>query len=78
MGVGAGARARAQAFRTALRIRYKSSLQYLGTLIAVAGDFGPRNPSNCSEISDSGGEKKLGRATKGAMEERFWRGQLLP
>ena len=68
----AKARARAQASRTALKIRYKSSLEYLGTLVAAIGDFSPRSLSGCLEISYSGvreeSERAMKRATEVAME----------
>ena len=63
MRTGTGARAS----RTALRICCKSSSEYLGILV-LAGDFGPRGFLGYSEISDSGGGKESGRATKEATE----------
>ena len=72
-GAGAGARA----FRTALKILCKSSLEYLGTLVA-AGDFGPGVPSGYSETSDLGGGEKPGGATEGATEERSRRERPRP
>ena len=61
---GAGA----QASRTALRIHCKSSSEYLGTLVAAAGDFSPGGLSGYSEDSDSEGREELGGATEGATE----------
>ena len=75
--MGARARVRAQASKTALRIRCKSSLEYLGTLVVVVEDFSLGDLLDCSKISDLGG----GEGPKGATEEatervtegRFWR-----
>ena len=74
----AGAGARARTSRTALKICYKSFSEYLGILIAVAGDFGPNGLLGYLENSDLGGREKLGGATgkKRAIERRFRRGQL--
>ena len=66
-GTGAGAGAGARASRTVLKIRCKSSSEYLGILVS-AGDFGPRGPSGCSEISDSGGGEESGGVSEGATE----------
>ena len=78
-GAGAGTEAGVQASKTALRICCKISLEYLGTLVAVArasaiGSFvfeGPADWLN-SLSPDLGGGEELERATKGeAMEKRF-------
>ena len=65
--------------RTALKILYKSSLEYLGTLVS---DLGPEGPSGCSEISDLGGRGKsegaMKGATEGAIEKRSWRRRPQP
>ena len=63
VGVGTGIRAS----RTALKILCKSSLEYLGTLVA-AKDVGPGVPSGYLETSDSGGGEKPRGATEGAVE----------
>ena len=67
-GAGVGARVS----RTTLRIRCKSSLKYLRTLVAAAGDFGPKSLASYLENSDFGGEKK----SRGATGRHFRRGQL--
>ena len=62
-GVGAGAGARLS--RTALKIHYKSSLEYLGTLVAAAGvlatgGFIPEGPADWSDnlsLDLEGGKK---------------------
>ena len=72
---GAGTRARtragagtgARASRTALKIRCKSSSEYLGILV-LAGDFGPESLLSCSKISYSGGREESRKASKGATE----------
>ena len=82
-GAGVGAETGARAFKTALKILCKSSLEYLGILVS---DFGPGGPSGCSKISDSGGGEESGGVTEGAtegategvMEGRFRRGRLRP
>ena len=73
----AGAGAGAQDSRTALRILYKSSSEYLGTLVAT-GDFSPGVPSDCLETSESGGREEPGRATEGATEGSSWQERLRP
>ena len=82
-GVGAGTGAKAQASRTALRIRCKSSSQYLGILVAEGGDlakgFPPKSPAGWSDnlSPNLGGGKESGGATKEATEGetkgRSWR-----
>ena len=54
-----------QASRTVLKIRCKSSLEYLGTSIATAGAFGPRDSADCLENSDLEGGEESERATEG-------------
>ena len=66
-GAGAGAGAGARASRTVLRIRCKSSSEYLGILVS-AGGFGPGGPLGYSEISDLGDREESGRALEGATE----------
>ena len=77
-GAGAGAaavaRAGAWAFKTALKIRCKSSLEYLGTLVVAAGDFGLRGPLDCSEDFELGGREKPGGTTEGVIERRSRQG----
>ena len=69
-GAGAGAGAEIRACRTALRICCKLSLEWLGTLVAAAGDFAPWGPAGYLENSDSGGRKELGGATEGRSQRR--------
>ena len=90
--MGAGARARmgmgARTSRTALKIRCKSSSEYLGTLVAAEGElarsFAPEGPAgwsdNLSPDLGSGEESKraIEGATEGATEGRFRRRRLLP
>ena len=82
--MGAGARTRAeartQASRTVLRIRCKSSSEYLGILLAAAGPLATesfvKGPAGWSDNSlpDSGGGKESRGATEGAAKERSrWR-----
>ena len=73
-GAGVGARAS----RTALKIYCKSSSEYLGILVAAAGDFSPWGLLGCSENSDLGGRKEPGGATEGAIERRSRQGRLRP
>ena len=74
-GAGAGAEAGAQASRTVLKIRCKSSSEYLAILVAAAGalarGFAPEGQAGWSDNSspDSGGEKESGGAIEGAAEE---------
>ena len=89
-GTGAGARigAGAQASKTALKIRYKSSLEYLGILVAVGGELargfppeGPAGWSNNLSPDLEGGEESRGateEATEEAMERRSWQGHPRP
>ena len=74
-GAGAEVRTEAQTSRTVLKIRYKSSLQYLGTLVAAAGasateDFISKGPTGwLDNLSfDWKGGKESGGAIEGAME----------
>ena len=88
-GAGAGARTGARtgtlASRTVLRIRYKSSSEYLGILVAAVGalamgGFVPKGPAGWSDnlSPDSEGEEKSGGAMEGAAEERSWQRHLQP
>ena len=61
---GTGARVGAWAFRTVLRISYKSFLEYFEILVAAAGDFGLKSPAGYLENSDLGRREKLGGATE--------------
>ena len=84
MGAGAGTKTRveARASRIALKILCKSSLEYLGTLIAATkasatGDFvfeGPAGWSDNLSPDLRGGEESEGvteKATEGVTEGRF-------
>ena len=81
---GAKAGAGAWASKTALKILCKSSLEYLGTLLATTGGFAPEGPaSSLDNLSpDLGGGKESREATKreteGAMEGRSQRRGLRP
>ena len=60
--------------KTVLRIRCKSSLEYLGALIVVAettaiGVFALENPAGYLENFDLGDGKELGRATKDCSKQ---------
>ena len=88
-GAGAGARtgagARIQTSRTVLKIRCKSSSEYLGILVAAAralamGCFVPKGSADWSDnlSSDSGGREESGGATEGAVDERLRRGRPRP
>ena len=70
----AGAKAGAQTSKTALRIFCKSSSEYLGTLVAVAGDSAPGGPLGCSKNSDLGGGEEPEGATgeRRATKRRSW------
>ena len=77
MGAGAGAGARV--FRTALKILFKSSSEYLGTLVAATkasatGVFVPEGLMGCLDnlSPDLGGRKESGRVMEGATEGRSW------
>ena len=78
MGTGA------QASRTALKILCKSSLEYLGTPVAVGalamGGFVPEGLAGWSDnlSPDSKDGEESGGATKGAAEERLWRKRPRP
>ena len=76
MRVGVGAEARTS--KTALKIRYKCSLEYLGTLVATGKDFGLKGLLGYLENSDLKGRKKSGGVTEGAIEECSRRGQPRP
>ena len=54
------------AFRTILRIYYKSFLEYLETLVAAAGGFSSGSPASYLENFDSRGGKESG----GAIDRR--------
>ena len=84
---GAEAETGARAFKTALKILCKSSLEYLGILVAVIGvsaigGFILESPADYLDnlSPNSGGGKKSGRATEGATEgaseRRSQRGRL--
>ena len=60
---------RTQASKTALRICYKSSSEYLEILVVVAGDFGLGSLLGCLEIFDLGSGEDPRRATEGVTEE---------
>ena len=86
-GARIGAEVGIQASRTALRIHCKSSLKYLGILVAAAGTsttggYVPKNLTGWSDNSspDSrGGKESEGvtdGATKGAMEGHSWQKRL--
>ena len=75
---GAGMKAGAQASRTVLKIYCKSSLEYLGTLVAAVGDFSLKCPLNHLENFNSEGEKKPGRAIEEVIKRRSRRGQPQP
>ena len=83
LGTGAGAGIGALVSRTALRILYKSSSEYLRTLVAAGalatGGF-VEGPAGWSDNSspDSGGGEESGGATEGAAEERSRRGRPRP
>ena len=53
------------AFRTALKICYKSFSEYLETLVVAIENFGPGYPAGYLENSDLGGEE-----SKETTEER--------
>ena len=73
-GTRAGAGTGARAFKTALRICCKSSLEYLGILVSAEGElarsFAPEGLAGwLNNLSpDSGGGKELRRAMKEATE----------
>ena len=85
---GAGARTEAgagtRASRTVLRIRYKSSSEYLGILLAATGALATggfvKSPAGSSDNSspDSGGGEESGEVTEGAAEERLRQGRPRP
>ena len=61
-GAGMGVGARAQVSKTVLRIRWKSSLEYLGISVAettVTGGFAPKDPTGYLENFDSEGGEEL-------------------
>ena len=70
--VGAGTGARAS--RTALRILYKLSSEYLGTLLAAGGElargFPPKGPASWLDdlLPDSRGGEESGEAMEGVTE----------
>ena len=66
-GAGAGAGVGVRASKIALKIRYKSFLEYWETLVA-AEDFGSVGSLGYSEKSDLRGGEELGGATEGAIE----------
>ena len=82
--MGAGARA----YKTALKIYCKSSLEYLGTLVVAGGElargFDPKGLAGWSDnlLPDLGGGEESGEAmegvTEGATEGRSWRERLRP
>ena len=87
-GTGAGARTGAgtgtRASRTVLRIRCKSSSEYLGILLAAAGALamgafvkGPAGWLDNLSPNSEGGEESRG-ATEGAAEQRSRQGRLRP
>ena len=96
MGAGAGtgagmgakaiirARAGTRASRTVLRIRCKSSSEYLGILLAAAGalatgGFVKGSMGWSDNLSlDLGGGEESGGATKEAAKECSWRGRPWP
>ena len=57
-----------QTSRTVLKICYKSFSEYLGILIAVAGNFGPGSPAGYLENFDLRGKKE----SKRVMERCSW------
>ena len=81
----AAAEVGARASRTALKIRCKSSSEYLGILVAavgalVMGGFVPKGPAGWLDnlSPNSGGGEELGGAMEGAAEERLQWGRLRP
>ena len=72
------AEAGAWASRTALKIRCKLSSEYLETLIATAGDFGPRGILGYSEDSDLGDGEEPEGTTEGAKGKRSRQKRLRP
>ena len=60
---GAGVGAGVQASKIALRIRYKSFLEYWRTSVATADDFGPKGLAGCLKNSDFEGREELRGAT---------------
>ena len=88
-GTGAGTGTGAQASRTTLKILYKSSSEYLGTLVAATGalateSFVSEGPVGWSDnlSLDLEGEKEsrgpMERATEGMTEGYLRRGHLRP
>ena len=76
-GTVAGAGVGALASKTALQIRYKSSLEYLGILVAATGalarDFVPKSPAgwlNNLSPDSRGGEESEGVAEGRSRRER--------
>lgn len=68
------ARARAkvgvQASKTVVKIRYKSFLEYLKTLVIAAEGFGPKSLVGCLENSDLEVGEELGGATERHSQQR--------
>ena len=76
MRVGVGARVWAS--KTVLKIRCKSSLEYLGTSVTVVGttgigSFTPESLASCSKNSNLGVEDKSGGATEGSNGKEQWK-----
>ena len=68
-GFRAGVEAGAQASKTVLKIRCKSSLEYLKTSVVVVGvtvmeDFAPKNQASCLKNSDLGDREESRGASK--------------
>ena len=75
-GVGVGAEAGTQAFRTALKILYKSFLEYLRILVSTTGalatgSFVSKGPAGWLDNSspDLGVGEESGGATKGRLQQ---------
>ena len=82
-GVWAGTEAGARASKTVLKILCKSSLKYLGILVAATettatGGFVLEGPAGYLETPDFGGGEESGGVTEGATEKCYWQRRLRP